>query len=203
MEDGMKKLSGVSLVLLFLILSAQPVLAAVRSWELDKAHSNFYFRVDHVYSKIQGHFNEYTGEVKFDPANPGESSFHFAIQTASIDTNIAKRDKHLQSVDFFDAGKYPLMTFTSTRITDAGNGRYEVLGKFTVKGVAYDLVLPLQLAGIKDHPADKGKEVAGFNGEVTIDRLAYKVGDGKFFDLGLVGKEVEILVSLEALSDKK
>jgi polyisoprenoid-binding protein YceI len=198
----MKKLSVVYLALFFFIVSAQSVLAAARNWELDKAHTNFYFAVDHIYSKIRGHFNEYSGEVKFDPNNLAESRFSFKIETASIDTSIVKRDKHLQSADFFDADKYPLMTFESTKITAAGNGLYEVLGKFTVKGVEYELLLPLTLAGIKDHPAVKGKEVVGFNGKVTIDRLAYKVGDGKFFNLGLIGKDVEILVSIEALADK-
>jgi polyisoprenoid-binding protein YceI len=198
----MKRLSILSLALFFFIASTQPLLAAVRSWELDKAHTNFYFTVDHIYSKIRGHFNEYSGEVQFDPKNLAESKFSFKIETASIDTNIAKRDKHLQSADFFDADKYPLMTFESTKITDAGNGLYQVLGKFTVKGVEYELLLPLTLAGVKDHPMVKGKEVAGFNGKVTIDRLAYKVGSGKFFDLGVVGKDVEILVTIEALADK-
>ncbi len=198
----MKRLSILSLALFFFIASTQPLLAAVRSWELDKAHTNFYFTVDHIYSKIRGHFNEYSGEVQFDPKNLAESKFSFKIETASIDTNIAKRDKHLQSADFFDTEKYPLMTFESTKITDAGNGLYQVLGKFTVKGVEYELLLPLTLAGVKDHPMVKGKEVAGFNGKVTIDRLAYKVGNGKFFDLGVVGKDVEILVTIEALADK-
>jgi polyisoprenoid-binding protein YceI len=198
----MKRLSILSLALFFFIASTQPLLAAVRSWELDKAHTNFYFTVDHIYSKIRGHFNEYGGEVQFDPKNLAESKFSFKIETASIDTNIAKRDKHLQSADFFDTEKYPLMTFESTKITDAGNGLYQVLGKFTVKGVEYELLLPLTLAGVKDHPMVKGKEVAGFNGKVTIDRLAYKVGNGKFFDLGVVGKDVEILVTIEALADK-
>lgn len=198
----MKRLSILSLALFFFIASTQPLLAAVRSWELDKAHTNFYFTVDHIYSKIRGHFNEYSGEVQFDPKNLAESKFSFKIETASIDTNIAKRDKHLQSADFFDTDKYPLMTFESTKITDAGNGLYQVLGKFTVKGVEYELLLPLTLAGVKDHPMVKGKEVAGFNGKVTIDRLAYKVGNGKFFDLGVVGKDVEILVTIEALADK-
>lgn len=198
----MKKMSITSLALIFLVASVQPLLAAVRTWELDKAHTNFYFTVDHIYSKIRGHYNEYSGEVKFDPKNLGESRFLFTIDTASVDTAIAKRDKHLQSEDFFDAGKYPQMVFESTKITDAGNGRYEVLGKFTVKGVAHELLLPLTLVGIKDHPTVKGKEVIGFNGTVTIDRLAYKVGSGKFFDLGVVGKDVEILVSIEALADK-
>lgn len=191
-----------SLLLIILAISPQFVFAAARSWELDKAHSNFYFGVDHVYSTIRGHFNEYSGEVNFDPDNLAESRFYFAIETASIDTDIAKRDKHLQSSDFFDAAKYPLMTFTSTRIVDAGNGLYEVHGKFAVKGVEYDLMLPLVLAGVKDHPAVKGKEVAGFNGRMILDRLAYNIGSGKFYDLGLVGKDVEIFVTLEALSEK-
>ena len=198
----MKKLNVVSLALFFFIVSTQPLLAAARSWELDKAHTNFYFAVDHIYSKIHGHFNEYSGEMKFDPNNLAESRFSFKIETASIDTSVAKRDKHLQSADFFDADKYPLMTFESTRISAAGNGLYEVLGKFTVKGVEYQLLLPLTLAGVKEHPAVKGKEVIGFNGKVTIDRLAYKVGDGKLYNLGVVGKDVEILVSIEALADK-
>lgn len=140
--------------------------------------------------------------MRFDPSDLGGSRFYFAIETDSIDTRIAKRDKHLQSEDFLDSGKYPLMTFESTRITDVGNGTYEVLGKFTIKGVEYELTLPLTLAGIKNHPAVKGKVVAGFNGKVTLDRLAYKVGTGKFYDLGLVGKDVEVFVSLEMLSDK-
>lgn len=198
----MKRLVVFTLALLFVIVSGPPVSAAARDWELDKAHTNFYFSIDHIYSKIQGHFNEYAGEVKFDPKNLAESRFFFKIETASIDTNVAKRDKHLQSADFFDAGKYPEMTFESTKITDAGQGRYEVQGKFTVKGEEYQLLLPLTLAGVKDHPAVKGKEVIGFNGKVTIDRLAYKVGSGKFYDLGVVGKDVEIFVSIEALADK-
>lgn len=190
-------------LLMILLCSAQPVMAAARVWDLDEAHSNFYFQIDHIYSKVRGHFNDFTGEVVFDPQNLAESRFSFAIKTASIDTAVDKRDRHLQSVDFFDAGKYPLMTFTSTRITETGNGRYEVQGTFNVKGVDYPLMLPLVLAGTKDHPAVKGKEVIGFNGQLTIDRLAYKVGSGKFYEMGLVGKDVDILVTLEALSDKQ
>lgn len=198
----MKRFSFITIALIFLVLAGQTVLAAARGWELDKAHSNFYFRVGHIFSKVDGQFNDFSGEVKFDPDNLAESRFFFEIKTDSINTNIAKRDKHLQSGDFFDAGKFPLMTFESIKITDVGNNLYQVLGKFTVKGEAYELMLPLALAGVKDHPAVKDKEVIGFNGEVTIDRLAYKVGTGKFFEMGVVGKDVEILVTLEALSDK-
>ena len=198
----MKRFSFIAIALIFLILVGQTALAAVRGWEVDEAHSNFYFRVGHIFSKVDGHFNDFSGEVKFDPKNLAESRFFFEIETDSIDTNIAKRDKHLQSGDFFDSGKFPLMTFESTKITAAGNNVYEVFGKFTVKGEVYDLMLPLTLEGVKDHPAVKNKEVIGFNGGVTIDRLVYKVGTGKFVEMGVVGKDVEIFVTLEALSAK-
>jgi polyisoprenoid-binding protein YceI len=196
----MKKISVLALAVLFVVASLQNLSAAVRSWELDTAHSNFYFTIDHIFSKIRGHFNEYSGEVVFDPADLAGSRLFFEIKTASVDTNIPKRDKHLQSADFFDAAKYPTMTFVSQQITDLGDNHYDVAGKFTIKGVEYDLVLPLTLVGVKDHPTAKGKKVAGFNGAVTIDRLVHQVGSGKFYEMGVVGKDVEILVSLEVLS---
>ncbi|GAB6190829.1 YceI family protein [Desulfocastanea catecholica] len=198
----MKRFSFITPALMILLLAGQTVSAAVRTWELDKAHSNFYFRVGHIFSQIGGQFNEFSGELKFDPDNLADSRFFFEIKTDSVNTNIAKRDKHLLSGDFFDAGKYPLMTFESVKITDVGNNVYDVLGKFTVKGEVYDLTLPLTLAGVTGHPAVTNKDVIGFNGEVTIDRLVYKIGTGKFYEMGIVGKDVEILVSLEALADK-
>ena len=198
----MKRFSFITIALIFLILAGQTVLAAARSWQLDKAHSNFYFRIGHIFSMVGGNFNDFSGEIKFDPENLAESRFFFEIKTDSVNTNIAKRDKHLQSGDFFDAGKFPVMTFKSVKITDIGNNVYEVLGKLTVKGVAYDLALPLTLAGVKDHPAVKDKEVIGFNGLFTLDRLVYKIGTGKFVEMGVVGKDVEVFVTLEALSDK-
>lgn len=185
-----------------MVFVSQTVLAAAREWEVDKPHSNFYFRVDHIFSKVGGQFNDYNAEVNFDPKNLAESRLFFEIMTDSVDTNIPKRDKHLQSRDFFDAGKYPTMTFESEKITDVGNNVFEVQGTFTVKGETYDLILPLTLAGIKDHHFEKGKEVIGLNGVVTLDRLDYKVGTGKFFERGIVGKDVEILVTIEALSEK-
>ena len=198
----MKKLQllGLTLILSFAFTSSAS--GAARSWDLDGAHSNIYFSVDHIFSKVNGHFNEFNTEINFDPANLAESRIFFEIKVDSIDTNITKRDKHLQSADFFDVGSFPSMTFESTKITDAGNGLYNIIGKLSVKGTTYDLTLPLTLAGIKEHPAKKGTDVAGFNGNVTIDRLTHKVGNGKFHKMGIVGKDVDVFVSLEVLSAK-
>lgn len=198
----MKKLHLVGLSILIVFLAVQSAHSTARSWDLDKAHSNVYFSIEHIFSKVRGHFDDFKLEVNFDPQNLQESRFDFEIIVDSIDTNIAKRDKHLLSSDFFDARKYPLISFASEKITDAGNGVYEVAGKLTIKDQIYDLTLPLSLTGVKDHPSQKGKEVAGFNGEITLDRLAYKVGNGKFFDGGIIGKDVDVLVTLEVLSDK-
>lgn len=180
---------------------ATSAFSAAPIWNLDKAHSNIYFSVDHIFSKVHGHFNEFITDIAFDPADLESSKFDFEIQVNSIDTNIGKRDKHLQSPDFFDAGGFPLMTFKSSKISDKGNGMYDVAGTLTIKEKDYNLTLPLKLEGIKEHPAKKGTNVAGFNGRITIDRLAHGVGAGKFYDMGVVGKDVDVFVSLELLSN--
>jgi polyisoprenoid-binding protein YceI len=194
------QITGITFLLSLIVVST--AFSAARSWELDKAHSNVFFSVDHIFSKVNGNFNDFKTDINFDPADLAGSKFNFEIKTDSIDTNIGKRDKHLQSADFFDAGKFPLMKFTSTQISDAGNGVYNVAGKLSVKGKDYDLTLPLKLEGVKEHPAKKGTDVAGFNGTITFDRLAHEVGSGKFYEMGVVGKEVDVFVSIELLSDK-
>ncbi|WP_163337360.1 YceI family protein [Desulfopila sp. IMCC35008] len=198
----MSKIKAILTAFCVSLLFATQSQAGARAWDIDKAHSNFYFSVDHIFSKVHGFFGDYSGEVHFDPKNLAESKMVFEIDVKSINTAIAKRDKHLLSADFFDAAKHPKLVFTSNKILSSGENTFDVHGVFTVKGKKYDLVLPLTLEGIKDHPMEKGKEVAGFNGKITIDRLAYGIGSGKFFEYGVVGKDVEILVTLEVLSTK-
>jgi len=188
--------------LLFSLLFVPTAYSASDSWELDKGHSNVYFSIDHIFSKVNGNFNDFSADIVFNPDDLGNSSFAFTISVDSINTNISKRDKHLLSADFFDEGEYSTMSFTSTSVTAGDGGLYNVAGKLNVKGKDYDLTLPLVLAGVKDHPAVPGKEVAGFNGTVVIDRLVYGVGSGKFYKMGVVGKDVEVFVSLEVTRSK-
>ncbi len=176
--------------------------AAAPSWMLDKAHSNIYFSVDHIFSKTNGHFKEFETNIKFDPNDLSSSHFFFDIKVDSIDTYLAKRDKHLLSADFFNASKYPTITFKSDKVVDKGNQQYAIVGQLTVKDKNYDLTLPLTLAGVKDHPAMKGKLVTGFNGNIILDRLVYNIGVGKFYEMGVVGKDVEVMISLELIKDK-
>jgi len=197
-----KKMLFPLVVVLLVGLIGSPLQAEVRPWEIDKEHSNFYFSVDHIYAKVHGRFTDYKGTFLFDPNNLKDSKISFEIKVKSIDTGISKRDKHVLSADFLDASKYPLVTFTSSSITKAAGNTYNVNGKLTIKDVTSDLTLPLAYEGTKDNPLLPGMEVAGFNGRLTLDRLAYKVGDGKYYKMGVVGKDVDILVTLEVLRKK-
>lgn len=201
MEAQMNKIRLFFLIVVMVLLGS-PLRAEVRSWEIDREHANFYFSVDHIYAKVQGRFADFSGTFLFDPAHLNDSKISFEIKVKSVDTGNGKRDKHLLSKDFFDASQYPLITFVSTSITKAGDNTYTINGNLTIKDVTTALVLPLVYNGTKDHPLAAGMEVAGFNGRLTLDRLAYKVGDGKYYQMGVVGKEVDVLVTIEALRKK-
>ena len=195
----MKKCIGIAL-LMVLLFAGQNSFAKAPSWELDEAHANIYFGVDHIFSPIRGHFDKFSAEIHFDPEDLAASSFFFEIEVDSINTNNGKRDKHLRSADFFNESDFPVIQFQSKSITATGENTYDVAGTLTMKGKEYDFILPLTLAGVKDHPMVKGARVAGLNGEMTIDRLDYGVGDGKYYKMGVVGKDVDILVALEVLN---
>ena len=186
-------------LLLILLAGGQNGFAKATSWELDEAHAYVYFTIEHIFSKVRGHFEDFSAEIYFDPENLAESSFFFKIEVDSINTYLGKRDRHLRSADFFDEDEYPTITFKSNSVTAAGDATYNVDGVLTIKGKEYDFSLPLTLAGVGDHPMVEGAKVAGFNGEVTIDRLKYGVGSGKYYEMGVVGKDVELLVTFEAL----
>src|ERR1039458_3392367 len=105
----------------FFLLSAASAFLAVASvhaaeYGFDKAHSHIGFSVKHILSKVQGGFKDYDGSFSFDPAKPEAGKIDVTIQTASIDTGVEMRDHHLQSPDFFDAAKYPTITFKSTSV---------------------------------------------------------------------------------------
>ena len=192
-----------SLIVFFCIgLLRSPPAAIARSWEIDKEHTNFYFSVDHIYSKVQGRFKDYQGSIIFDPDNLDSSEISFEIKVKSVDTGLSKRDRHLRSKDFFDSSKYPLITFTSTRITRAGENMYTINGTLMIKDVVAEIEFPLTFQGSSDHPFLKDTEVAGFNGRLSLDRLAYNVGTGHYYEIGAVGKSIDILVTIEVIGKK-
>ncbi len=191
-----------TVLLLLFVLVLGPLQAAAQQWNLDTVHTNFYFDVKHTYATVRGQFMDFSGDVYFDPENPNKSKFEFVIKVDSVDTKVGKRDTHLRSPDFFDTAKYPLMTFRSSKVIDGGNNTYIAEGKLTIKDVSRDVALEFFYHGQKDNPLKPGEIVAGLDARLTIDRLAYHVGDGKFYKMGVVGKDVDILLTLELLRDR-
>lgn len=198
----MKKYSYIVAVVVTILFMFNGASASAYEWNFDTAHSGFYFSIDHIYSKVKGHFDDYSGKFRFDPDNLKESSIEIRIKTKSLNTNVRKRDNHLRSDDFFDASKYPLITFTSTAITQKSGNIYNVEGRLTIKDVTKKITVPLAYLGTKDHPLEKGLVVAGFETALSINRLDYHVGDGKFHRVGVAGKNVGITVSIEMLRNK-
>jgi polyisoprenoid-binding protein YceI len=198
----MKKIikHAVTLFSAFFILSHAH--AAAPEWKLDFDHSGIYFSINHIYSVVRGHFDEYKGTIIFSPDDLANSRFDFEVEIKSINTNNSKRDRHLNAADFFDSKKYPIMNFKSSAIKHVKDNQYTVDGTMTIKDVSKELSVPFTFLGSKEFPFDKKLEVAGFEARMTIDRLAYNVGSGKYVDMGVVGQEVEVLISIEVLREK-
>jgi polyisoprenoid-binding protein YceI len=194
----MKRLVLIALVLCVLA----PYQAMANEWQLDPAHSGFMFEIKHIYSTIRGQFNSFSGSVFFDPEHPEKSRCEFVVKVDSIHTNNGKRDNHLRSKDFFDADNYPAMTFKSTQVSPAGANKYLLQGQLTIKDVTQDVSVELVYKGQKENPFKKKQLVAGFDTRLTIDRLAYNVGSGQLYTMGIVAKKVDILVSLELVREK-
>jgi len=191
-----------SALFLFALLVSTQVYAKAPQWEVDPAHTAIYFSVNHIYSATRGYFEDFKGTVVFAPDDLAGSRFDFEVDVKSINTGNSKRDSHLNSGDFFDSGKYPKMTFKSTAVKHVKDNQYVVEGRMTVKDVTQSVSVPFTLLGVSDHPFDKKSEVAGFEAKMTIDRLAYHVGGGKFYDMGVVGKDVDVLITMEVTRKK-
>ena len=186
-----------------LALTAATVFAAPQTYVVDRAHSEADFSVRHMMSKVSGKFDDFTGTVSLDRANPAASSVEFTIKTASIDTGIADRDKHLRSADFFDAEKIPEIHFTSTAIAPSKTKNvYDVTGDLTMHGVTKRVTLPVEFLGFQKDPW--GHERAGFALETKLNRKDYGINWNKALDNGglYIGDDITVSINLETLPKK-
>jgi polyisoprenoid-binding protein YceI len=182
-------------------LLASEALAA-DAYVFDKNHSEAAFQVRHIVTRVRGKFGDIAGTIQLEKDKPEASSVEFAAKTASIDTGVADRDKHLRSADFFDVEKFPEMTFKSTRIKAAGQDRYDVTGILTLRGVQKELTLPVTFLGFAKDPW--GNEKAGFETQVTLNRKDFGMVWNKTLDNGgvFLGDEVYVTVNVEANKQK-
>ena len=175
------------------------VSTATRTYAIDKAHSEAEFQVRHLVTKVRGRFSQFEGAIRFDEEQPANSSVTITIPTASIDTDVADRDAHLRSEDFFFVEKYPQITFISTTITPAGSpDTYAVTGDLSIRGVTRRITLPVTYLGKAKDPW--GNEKLGFETEIAINRKDFGLTWNAALEAGgfLVGDEVKIGVSIQA-----
>lgn len=181
----------IALVLLFGAIQA-PVNAA--EYELDPRHSFVEFRIQHLgYSWMYGSFRDVTGTYTYDAENPEASEVSVIIDTASLDTHDAERDKHVRSEDFLYVDEYPTATFESTGYT--GSAEEGVLeGELTLRGVTKPISIDLKKVGEGDDPW--GGYRSGFIGTTTINRGDFGIDN---YDIGPESWEIEMELSIEGI----
>ena len=136
-----RSLFGIAAIILLGVASLQ----AAERYTFDQNGSKIGFEVHHLLGKARGQFHRFSGTIELDRNAPEQSSVSVRIEVASIDTGIEKRDEHLKSGDFFDAAKYPVITFKSRSVKRTGDTAGEVTGDFTMHGVTRTIVLHVDL----------------------------------------------------------
>jgi polyisoprenoid-binding protein YceI len=188
-------------VLTILCLEAPPARAA-DTYTIDVGHSNVSFLIRHFFSKVPGRFGKYEGTIVYDAEDLSKSSVNVSIDAASINTDMADRDKHLKSGDFFDVEKFPKITFASTKVKPLGKTKAQVEGTLTIKGVSKPVTLDMEVLGTG--PDAWGNTRGGFEGHTKVNRQDFGVAWNKVVEGGgtLLGDEVEITLNIEAVRQK-
>ncbi|MDQ0592804.1 polyisoprenoid-binding protein YceI [Chryseobacterium ginsenosidimutans] len=182
----------VFLTFVFALLSV--VSFAQTAWQVDPMHSSVNFNIKHMgISFVQGRFDKFDGKVATKGNNLDNAEFSFQVNVSTINTGVDMRDKHLKSADFFDAEKFPNMTFESTSITKDKNNSYVLKGKLTIKDVTKEISVPVTFGGIAKN--QQGKEVLGFQTTFKVNRLDYNI---KYDPTGAgVAKDVDVNLYFE------
>lgn len=192
----------INMFLLTLLLSVLTVSAQTK-WSFDKSHSEIGFSVSHmVISDVEGQFHDYEGTVETNGDNWENAKVNFTINVASIDTDNEDRDKHLRSDDFFNAEKYPHITFVSKSMKKVGENKYELTGDFTMLDVTKEVTLNVTHRGTVTDPW--GNTRAGFKIEGSVDRMDYGIKWDKTLDTGglVAGNEVTFKINVELIKQK-
>ncbi len=170
---------------------------AADNYKIDPVHASVGFSVRHMgVSNVKGHFDDFTGSLVLDNGNIQEATA--TIQVKSVNTSIERRDNHLRTADFFEAAKYPEITFKSKKVEK--NGEETVLiGDFTMRGVTKEIGLPVTLSGpIKD---PQGHTRIGLEAKAKVNRKDYGMKFNAMMETGglMVGDEVTIEINAEAV----
>lgn len=151
-------------------------MAKPMTYTIDPTHTATVFTWDHFgFSTPSGNFTDIQGKITVDNDKPEKSSVQVTIPLSSINTNVKVLDNHLLKADFFDAEKYPTITFKSTKVETRDKKNYKITGDLTIKGITKPVVLDAVLNKQAEHPMAKVPAI-GFNATTSFDRSAFGVG---------------------------
>lgn len=190
-----KSINNIATFIIFgLLVALTTTTAAADVFKVDPVHSAITFRIKHLgISYVRGRFNNAFGTITLNDKMPGNSSVEISVKVDDIDTFNAKRDKHLKSHEFFDAQKYPLISFQSDTFKKTGEGTYEVGGRLSFHGVTRPLTVRVEYIGSGKDPW--GGYRAGFETSFKVKRSDF----GMKNMLGSVGDEVQLTVNIEGI----
>ncbi len=180
----------------------QSAAAANDNWTVDPAHSDAHFSIRHMMiSNVNGDFGKISGSASYDGVHLDKASVAATIPVDSIDTREAKRDDHLKSPDFFDAVKYPTISFKSKRIETVADDQFQMIGDLTIHGITKEIALkgPLPSKPVKD---PRGKIRIGATASTQINRKDFGLTFEKTLDNGgaLVGDDVTVTLNVELVN---
>jgi polyisoprenoid-binding protein YceI len=182
-----------------LIILAMSSMAFADHYEIDPDHSQVNFKIRHLVTKVQGKFQKFQGNFDYNPKDSKANKAVVAIQTASINTGVTKRDEHLRSPDFFDAKKFPEIKFESTS-ADLSSSTGKISGNLTMHGVTKPVTFDVEVGGQAKDPW--GNQRAGFTATTKVNRKDFGLNWNKTLESGglLVGDDVEIEMNVEGIA---
>ncbi len=189
-------------VLPLALFSAAPTSAAsnvapdAAAYTVDGGHSSVVFRIQHFVAPFWGRFNKVSGTINFDSKAPEKSTVEIAIDTASVDTNDAERDKHLTSQSFFSAKEFPTITFKSNKVVKSGD-KLAVSGDMTMHGTTKPVTAEVTIVGEGDTMPQMGYR-AGFEATFSIKRSEFGIKEY----VPNISDDVKIIVALECAKTK-
>lgn len=183
---------------LSLALAAGAAVAAPLTYKIDANHTDVVASWSHFgFSNPIAHFGQVDGQIVYDPAKVADSKVEVTIPLAGLNSHVPDFDAHLRSDDFFDAEKFPTITFKSTSVKAAGKGKLAVTGDLTIKGITKPVTLNVTINKVGVQPLAK-REAAGFSATATVKRTD--------FDLGKyapnVSDDVKLSITTEAIVPK-
>ncbi|UXX77828.1 YceI family protein [Reichenbachiella carrageenanivorans] len=185
-----------TLALLFSVFIVSSAQAQTR-WKADPAHSSIQFEVSHLaISTVSGKFTEFSCELQSKKHSFEGAKIDAKVEVGSVTTDNLTRDKHLKEDDFFNASKYPQMTFVSESFKKMENDQYEISGTLTIRDVSKKITFPATYSGMINMG---NRTISAFKANFKINRFDYKLTWDDTLDTGslVVGEDVNVQLNLE------